>query len=265
MPSLVEFVESGELRWSFTVTPRLANPMGVLYGGAPLAGAIELVESTFEMPTRWATIRFLHGAAIGDELSVTARVDVDGRRTKHCSVTGTTEDRVVFEVMLGIGLGRDDALSAQYLAMPEAPRPDELDPGLGTERSRPELADTAVALAERRLAYGVSPFAGEPQEDGRVGMWARMPDGDTAARPSLAWLADCMPLGIAAATGRMPAGVSLDNTIRFGRAQASEWVLLDVSAESADHGYAYGTVHCWATDGTLLATGTQTAIIRELF
>lgn len=261
MPALVPFEQLDELRWSFTVTPDLANPMGALYGGAPLAGAIDLVESSFDMTTRWATIRFLHGAAIGDELTVVARIDVDGRRTKHCTVTGTTEDRIVFEVMLGIGSGRDEALTAQYLAMPDAPVPDDVP----LKPERPEIEGTAVTLAERRLAYGVSPFDGETQPDGRIGLWARMPDGRSATRPALAWLADCMPLGIAAATGRMPAGVSLDNTIRFGRSVESEWVLLDISAESADHGYAYGTVHCWASDGTLLGTGTQTAIIRDLF
>lgn len=259
--SPVPFTQLGELQWSFTVTPDLANPMGALYGGAPLAGAIDLVEDSFDMATRWATIRFLHGAAIGDELTVTARVDVDGRRTKHCTVTGVTDDRTVFEVMLGIGSGRAEALNAQYLAMPDAPSPEDVP----TSPVRPDLVRTAVVRAERRQAYGVSPFGGETQPDGRIGLWARMPDGDSSSRPSLAWLADCMPLGIAAATGRMPAGVSLDNTIRFGRPATSEWVLLDISAEAADHGYAYGTVHCWAPDGTLLGTGTQTAIIRDLF
>lgn len=261
MSSPIPFTPRGELQWSFTVTPELANPMGALYGGAPLAGAIELVEDSFAMATRWATVRFLHGAAIGHELVVTARVDVDGRRTKHCTVTGVTDDRVVFEVMLGIGSGRDGALTAQYLSMPEAAPPDDVP----LKPNRPEIEGTAVTRAERRLAYGVSPFSGETQPDGRIGLWARMPDGDSSTRPSLAWLADCMPLGIAAASGQMPAGVSLDNTIRFGRPAESEWVLLDISAESADRGYAYGTVHLWAADGTLLGTGTQTAIIRDLF
>lgn len=264
MTRLVPFETLDELRWSFTVTRDLANPMGVLYGGAPLAGAVELVEESFGMATRWATIRFLHGAAIGDDLVVTARVDVDGRSTKHCTVTGVTDDRVVFEVMLGIGSGRDGAMTAQYLSMPDAPEPDDASPP-SAQADRPELAGTAVSLAERRLAYGASPFSGETQPDGRIGMWARMPDGDTASRPALAWLADCMPLGIAAASGKMPAGVSLDNTIRFGRSVESEWVLLDVSAEAVADGYGYGTVHCWAADGTLLGTGTQTAIIRHLF
>ncbi len=73
--------------------PARARQLGALYGGAPLAGAIELVEASFAMATCWATIRFLHGAVIGD-------------------------DRTVFEVMLGIGSGRDEALTAQYLSMP---------------------------------------------------------------------------------------------------------------------------------------------------
>jgi len=43
----------------------------------------------------------------------------------------------------------------------------------------------------------------------------------------------------------------------------TEWVLLDIRIHGVRHGFGHGLVHLWAEDGTLMATASQTAIVRE--
>jgi len=57
---------------------------------------------------------------------------------------------------------------------------------------------------------------------------------------------------------------SLDNTIRYAAAAQSKWVLVDAHAHASADGYAYGDVHLFSENGTLLATGSQTCIARAL-
>ena len=42
----------------------------------------------------------------------------------------------------------------------------------------------------------------------------------------------------------------------------TEWVLLDIRIHAVAHGFGHGVVHLWAEDGTLLATASQSAIVR---
>lgn len=258
-------VERGDRTWTLEVSKAMSNPLGSLYGGAPVAVSIEMAEHVIGAPCRWSTTRFLSPSNIGDLIDVDCRVDVAGKRTSQVTVTGTRDGNVIFETMLGVGAGKADGLSGQWVTMPDVTDPESLpvpDPDL-----RPEhINDTAVIRAERRLAYGTFPGMGPAVEDGRVGMWARTSDIGGCTRAALGWLADCVPLSIGAATGQMPIGISLDNTVRFAAAPAAgtDWVLLDIRAGAAQDGYGYGTVHLWTPDGTLLATGTQTAIIRTV-
>jgi len=41
-----------------------------------------------------------------------------------------------------------------------------------------------------------------------------------------------------------------------------EWVLLDIRFEAIVNGFGHGVVHLWAEDGTLLATASQSTIVR---
>jgi acyl-CoA thioesterase len=42
----------------------------------------------------------------------------------------------------------------------------------------------------------------------------------------------------------------------------TDWVLLDVRIEAITNGFGHGLVHLWAQDGTLLATASQSTIVR---
>ncbi len=264
-PGYLLDVERGEPTWTLEVSKAMTNPVGSLYGGAPVAVSIEMAEHVVGAPCRWSTTRFLSPSNIGDRIDVECRVDVAGKRTSQVTVTGTRGGNVIFETMLGVGAGKSDGLSGRWVSMPDAPGPESLprpDPA-----DRPMMVvDTAVERADRRLAYGSFPGFGAAQEDGRIGMWARTSDLGGCTRAALGWLADCVPMSVGAAIGQMPMATSLDNTVRFAAAAPpdADWVLLDIRAGAVQDGYGYGTVHLWAQDGTLLGTGTQTAIIRTM-
>ena len=63
--------------------------------------------------------------------------------------------------------------------------------------------------------------------------------------------------------GRWFRSNSLDNTIRLVRPVATEWVLLDIRVHAVRDGFGHGLVHLWSGDGVLMATASQSAIVRD--
>jgi acyl-CoA thioesterase len=57
-------------------------------------------------------------------------------------------------------------------------------------------------------------------------------------------------------------GTSIDNTIRIYKLAPTEWVLLDVYSHGVARGFGHGIVHMFAEDGTLLATASQSVLMR---
>ena len=104
---------------------------------------------------------------------------------------------------------------------------------------------------------------GTQLEDGRCSLWARLPAGLEAAGAALAIVADYVPMGIGQSLGRQISGNSLDNTLRMVRVHPTEWVLIDVRVQALAGGFGHGIVHLWAEDGTLLATASQSVIVRR--
>jgi acyl-CoA thioesterase len=51
--------------------------------------------------------------------------------------------------------------------------------------------------------------------------------------------------------------------VRPSDVHPTEWVLADVRIQAVADGFGHGAVHLWAEDGTLLATASQSAIVRE--
>ena len=55
---------------------------------------------------------------------------------------------------------------------------------------------------------------------------------------------------------------SIDNTIRYANQSDSEWVLCENHMDFVGDGFGYGSVNMWNQDGVLLATASQTIIVR---
>ena len=90
-------------------------------------------------------------------------------------------------------------------------------------------------------------------------LWARMRATSTS-RPTLGFVADLVPSSVVRTAGRAGGGRSLDNTLRFGPAPTTDWVLVDLDPQFASAGYVHGAARLWGEDGTLLGVASQTAV-----
>ena len=125
---------------------------------------------------------------------------------------------------------------------------------------------------DSRLAWGRRPdeLPGPPG-DGRAALWVRIPDLDMSAA-ALAIVGDYVPFGIGQALGERAGGGSLDNTLRVAHRRetgppaeeaVAGWILADVRVHAVADGFGHGLVHLWAEDGTLLATASQSTMVRR--
>ena len=143
-------------------------------------------------------------------------------------------------------------IAASKPAPASCPPQQDLDHHDGTIMSRVD-----VRLASAR---DVGDLDGAPG-DGRSALWARV-EGLECGAGLLAILGDWVPFGIGQALGQRAGGNSLDNTLRVVRLVPTEWVLLDIRIHGIAHGFGHGLVHLWSEDGTLLATASQSVIVR---
>ncbi len=252
----------GEARWEVPVTPHLVSPSGGLYGGAGIAAAIAAMESVTGRPLRWVTVQFSSSAQVGDVLDVGVSVDTEGRRITQATAVAAVGDRVVVRAMAALGEARGDAPRGAWVTMPDVPEPEDC-PASGFPV---DTTDTFMETMERRRAEGPGweDFLthGARPAGFRICMWARTPGYDAGSPAMLSWLADMVPMAIAGGVGEPVGGTSLDNTLRMVERRRCEWVLLEVRPTATADGYGYGEAHLWAPDGTLLATASQTAIVR---
>lgn len=246
-------------RWALPVTAGLAASGGFLFGGCGLAGAIEALERTTGRPLVWATGQYLSYAKPGSIVDLDVTVAVEGRNSTQARVTGHVADREIFTV--NAALGARDAAHDQTWARPlDVPPPEECE--LRSMRMPDE--ETIMNRVEVRLAKARdwAALPGNPVEGGRSALWARIPELADPSAASLAILGDYVPFGIGQALGAYAGGNSLDNTLRVGRIVPTEWVLIDITVDAIGNGFGHGTVHLFATDGTLMATASQSTIVR---
>jgi acyl-CoA thioesterase len=247
-------------RWVLPVVHGLSTHGGFLFGGCGLGAAIEAMEATTGRPVVWATAQYLSYALVGSTLDIDVTIAVAGHQITQARATGHVADREIFTVNAALGSRPYDA-AGQWEAMPAVAAPDELP-----RREHP-FADgdgTIIARLDQRLAQGRAwdDLEGRPG-DGSSALWIRLPELLDMSASALAILGDYVPFGIAQALGRMGGGNSLDNTLRVVQVVPTDWVLVDVRVHAVHHGFGHGLVHLWATDGTLLATASQSTIVRH--
>jgi acyl-CoA thioesterase len=244
-------------RWRLPVTRAVSSGMGALFGGVGLAAAVEAMERHTERPLVWATAQYLSFArppAVVDIEVVDAAV---GHKTSQVRATGHVGDLEIFTVNAALGR-RDFPADGDWAVMPTVPAPEECPARVMDQRHQ----DTLMTRMEMRMAYGRrSEELPGPPGDGRAALWARIP-GLGVSATSLSVLGDIVPFGISQAMGMRAGGNSLDNTIRVVRLIPTEWMLLDVRIDAIAAGFGHGLAHIWAQDGTLLATASQSAVVR---
>jgi acyl-CoA thioesterase len=238
------------LRWYLPVVPGISTGGGFLFGGCGLGAAISALEESTHRPVVWATAQYLSFARPGSVMDIDVTVAVEGRQTTQARVVGHVGGTEILTVNAALG-SRDFPESGQWSTMPTVPPPDECP----VRESRRNVADSILSRLDQRWAI-------EELHTGRCAVWTRMPELLGVSAPALAVLGDYVPLGLGATLESDVSSNSLDNTIRLVDVVETDWVLLDIRVDAVANGFGHGTVHLWATDGTLMAVASQSALVR---
>jgi acyl-CoA thioesterase-2 len=263
---------AGTDNFSLTVIDHLSRLDGKLYGGTAIAASVAAAEQVSDRPALWMTTQFVSTTGLGSRIDVNVEVLAPGRRTHQVKVTGTDDGgQVIFASLGATGRLAPDGLTGEFESRPKVGTPESGEkwssPFVGMARGAgidPTLLplpagagfSAAVDLRHPEVLHHPDPGLG------RVCVWARRTDGGPVTAAVAAYLADMVPMAVARAHGVVAMGTSLDNTIRIGAFTSSEWVLIDLRPHLAAGGYGHGVAHVWSESGQLMATASQTAVMR---
>ncbi len=260
--SSAEFLEMSHpvasMKWQLPVVPKTTGGRGSLFGGAGLAAGIVALEQATEKPVIWATGQYLSLTQQPVTLDLEVLLPAVGRNVTQGRAVGHLGDQEVITVFGACGT-RPDVASGVWFKMPEAKAPEDCE-----ELARHHDGETIHEYVEVRLAEGMFGFSGSGTASGtnRTLLWTRMPQIEHDAG-ALAIIADYMPSALGNALNRVMGCTSLDNTIRFANRAHSDWILCENTIEFVGHGFGYGNVNMWSDSGVLLATASQSFIVRE--
>lgn len=246
-------------RWSMEVTQALSTMGNFLFGGCGLGAAISALEGTSGRSVVWAAAQYLSYAKPGEVMDVDVTLAVEGHQMTQARAVCHVGNREILTVNAALGY-RPLEHRGQWERMPDVPPPHRC-----SERPfRMPVDGTINDRLDQRIAKGrpLDDLDGTPG-DGQTLMWARLPDViDGVDAAALAVLGDFVPMGVGQALGVRGGGNSLDNTLRVVNLVPTEWVLLDIRVHAVERGFGHGLVHMFAEDGTLLATASQSCIVR---
>ena len=251
-------------RWYLPLEDRMCvGPPGMkfMFGGVGLASAITALERTTGRPTIWATAQYLSFANPGDVVDIDVVVPKSGKNITQARVTGHVSDREIFTVNAAVG-ARESTHSAQWQTIPDVPGPEKCFPFPRFDETTEDLhAYLDMRVAKGRYGRGRK-VEGGMSDDGHAVLWGRPMNGQTIDSAMLAIIADFVPSATGHALG-LPAGSnSLDNTLRIRQIVPTEWVCCDIQVDGVHNGFVHGRIAMFADDGTLMATGSQSGIIR---
>ncbi len=237
------------LRWFLPVVPGISTGAGFLFGGSGLGAAIAAMEGSTGRPVVWATAQYLSYARPGTTMDIDVTIAVEGRQTTQARAVGMVAGTEILTVNAALG-ERPLEMAGQWAERPDVDAPDECEP-----RERRYNTESIMDRLDQRLALA-------DRASGRVAVWTRVPDLLEMSAPALAVIGDYVPMGIHVALDGVAMANSLDNTLRVARIVPTEWVLADISIDVVANGFGHGRVNLWAEDGTLLATASQSTLIR---
>ena len=233
-----------------------------MFGGVGLAAAVLAAERATGRDAIWASAQFLSYARIGDRLDLAVEVLNAGRNVSQLRVVASAAGKAVLSVNAALG-ARDGFPTDQWADRPDMPPPEECrSMPLWPQQDRQARLMSRLDVRVSPGRYGARPRDGQRSQDGRQAMWIRMKDDAPVDAATLAVFADFVPSGVAAALGRPGGGNSLDNTLRLCRLVPTQWVLCDVRIGATARGFGHGAIYMFAEDGTLLASGSQSVILR---
>ncbi len=245
------------MQWQLPVNTRTAGGGGSLFGGVGLAAGIVALEQATKKPVVWASGQYLALTQQPTVVDLEVRLPAVGRNVTQGRVVGHLGEEEIITIFGACG-ERPDVARGLWDTMPDA-RPPETCEAMVGHHDVPSLSDHV----EIRIARGMFGFsgAGKASGDNRSLLWVRMPELHNDPG-TLAIIADYMPSALGNALGRMMSCTSLDNTIRFADQISTEWVLCENIIDFVGNGFGYGQVRMWSESGVLMATASQSMIVR---
>ncbi|MFT4631742.1 MAG: acyl-CoA thioesterase-2 [Candidatus Pseudothioglobus sp.] len=244
-------------QWRLPVVAKTTGGRGSLFGGVGLAAGVVALQQATGKPIIWATGQYLSITQQPAVLDLEVLLPSIGRNVTQGRVVGHLGDKEIITILGACG-ERPNVAQGLWQTMPDAPAPDDCEPVGSTHN-----VDSLHQHVDVRVARGMFGFSGTgtPSGDDRSMLWARMPEVHHDAG-ALAIIADYMPSALGNALGHVTSCTSLDNTIRFANLGPSEWILCDNRIEFIGNGFGYGRVNMWSQTGQLLATASQSMIVR---
>lgn len=252
------------LRFRLAVTPGLCvgpSQHTFMFGGAGLAVAVEAAKRVTGRELIWVTAQYLSYAGPGSLLEVDVRVPVRGHNVTQAAITLHCGDEVIISATAALG-ERPGHPDAQWFDMPDMPAPDACMVWAPWDN---EGGGTLMQRLEKRVAPGstvLRPRDGTVEPSGRMQMWIRTRADVPVDAALLALMGDFVPTGAGVSLGLDGGGNSLDNTLRLHAVVSTRWVLCDIQMSAAGRGFAHGHLRLFAEDGTLMATASQSLVLR---
>ena len=249
-------------RWYLTLTRDVCvgrDPHMFMYGGVGLGSAVAALERTCQRPLVWATAQYLSYARPGEVVDLDVWTPVHGRNTTQARVISHVGDKEILTVNAALGRKPGD-VSHHWRTMPAAPPPEDCDPV--------EMWDDQQDMLHGRFESRAVPgpghdtTSGQISAEGRAMRWMRPKEGQPIDASLLAIIADYVPSATSGALGQRLHANSLDNTLRMRRLVETEWVLCDIRVTSVHDGFGYGEMDLYAQDGELMATASQSYVLR---
>lgn len=246
-------------RWSMPITPAVSTWRGFMWGGCGLGAAISAMEDTSGRECVWATAQYLSYAKRGEVMDIDVTLAAEGSTFTQARAVCHVGNREILTVNGALG-ERPVNVRGQWETMPDVEPPDRYQQ---REFGMPIVGTIHERLEQRMVKGRTNDQLDGTHSDGRVLMWARIPDVIEGVDASaLAVLGDFVPLAVGQALGKRGGGNSLDNTLRVVHLVSTDWALLDIRIQAVERGAAHGLIHMFAEDGTLLATASQTCSVR---
>ncbi len=263
----IDLLPAGDTAFDLAITPEICvGPPDRLFmfGGVGLGASLMALEQITGRPVVWATAQYESYARPGETVRFTVDERVRGHQVSQARVSATAGDREVVSVAAALGQ-RDMAERGQWTLAPRVPPPGDCAPRPLWQGRHPSDIHNRI---EFRLARGAMNVGNNPDPaDGHSILWARPnPEVMGADYPIdtafVAAVADFVPSGVGPALGLNAGGNSLDNSIRFHRMVKTNWLLCDVQIHGVANGFAHGRMHIFAETGELIATASQSLILR---
>ena len=196
----------------------------------------------------------------GEVVDIDVTIAVEGHQITQARAVCHVADREILTVNAALG-ERDSMASGQFETMPR--RAAAARSARTRHVSETSRHDQRPARAADGQGPAVEDLDGTPG-DGQTMLWARIPDvidgvDATDARRARRLRADGRRSG-----ARRSRAAATASTTRCAscRLVPTEWVLLDIRVHAVERGFGHGLVHMFAEDGTLLATASQSCIVR---